>query len=228
MLRVLLVLVVLANLAFFGWVRGWLEPTWPVPDQGEREPERVAAQVRPEAIVVLAPRAASAAVSAARAAAAVCLEAGPLNDADIAAAEAALSPLQLPEGAWRREAGPQPPLWLVYAGRVVDPSVRKVREDDLRRRGLTFEVIDAPADLAPGLVLSRHATQQEAEAATAAVAASQPASAPLKNLKVMSLPPPPQQHWLRVARADPDQQARLQALPGSALAGGFKPCVQRP
>jgi hypothetical protein len=228
MLRALLLLVVLANLAFFGWVQGWFEPTWPVPNQGEREPQRVAAQVRPEAIVVLAPKAASAAVSAARAAAAVCLEAGPLNDADIAGAEAALSPLQLPEGAWRREASPPPPVWLVYGGRVVDAAARKFREDDLRRRGLPFEVIDAPPDLAPGLVLSRHATQQEAEAATAAIAASQPASAPLKTLKVVSLPAPPLQHWLRVARADPEQQSRLKALPSAPLAGGFKPCAQRP
>jgi hypothetical protein len=228
MLRALLALVLLANLAFFGWTRAWFEPTWPAPNQGDREPERVAAQVRPEAIVVLAPRAASAAVSAARAAAAVCLEAGPLNDADIAAAEAALSPLQLPEGAWRREAGPQPPRWLVYAGRVTDAAVRRSREADLRRRGLAFEVIEEPADLAPGLVLSRHVTRQDAEAASAALAAAQPASAPLKVLRVVELPAPTQQHWLQVARADPDQRARLQALPAAALAGGFKPCVQRP
>jgi hypothetical protein len=209
-------------------VRGWFEPTWPVPDQGEREPERVAAQVRPEAILVLAPKAASAAVSAARAAAAVCLEAGPLNDADIAAAEAALSPLQLPEGAWRREAATPPPVWLVYAGRVPDAPIRKFREDDLRRRGLAFEVIDSPPDLSPGLVLSRHASQEEAESAAAAIAAAQPASAPLKTLKVVSLPSPPLQHWLRVARADPDQQTRLKSLPPAPLAGGFKPCAQRP
>jgi hypothetical protein len=76
--------------------------------------------------------------------------------------------------------------------------------------------------------LSRHATRQDAEAASAALAASQPASAPMKILRVVALPAPAQQHWLRVARADPDQGARLQALPAAALAGGFKPCVQRP
>jgi hypothetical protein len=228
MLRALLVMVVVANLVFFGWVRGWYEPVWPAPNHGEREPERLAAQVRPESIVLLAPQAASAAVLAARSAAAVCLEAGPLNDTEIVAAESALQSLRLPEGGWRREAAPLPPPWLVYAGRVAESASRAAREADLRRRGLAFEVIEAPADLAPGLVLSRHATREEAEAASRMVASAQPASAPLKNLRVVSLPPVPAQHWLRVPRADPEQQARLQTLALMVPGGGFKPCAARP
>jgi hypothetical protein len=177
---------------------------------------------------LLAPQAASAAVLAARSAAAVCLEAGPLNDTEIVAAESVLLSLKLPEGGWRREAAPLPPLWLVYAGRVAEAAVRAAREADLRRRGLAFEVIEAPADLAPGLVLSRHATKEEAESASRGVAAAQPASAPLKNLRVVSLPPVPAQHWLRVPRADPEQQVRLQALPPPVPGGGFRLCAASP
>jgi hypothetical protein len=228
MLRALLVMVVVANLVFLGWVRGGFEPVWPAPNHGEREPERLAAQVRPESILVLAPQAASAAVLAARSAAAVCLEAGPLNDTEIVAAESALLSLRLPEGGWRRETAPLPPLWLVYAGRVADPAVRTAREGELRRRGLAFEVIEAPADLAPGLVLSRHATKEEAESASRGLTAAQPASAPLKNLRVVSLPPVPAQHWLRVPRADLEQQARLQALPTPVPGGSFRACASRP
>ena len=68
MLRSLVALVVLANLLFFAWARGWLAPAWPAPRHAEREPERLAAQVRPDTLSVVPPTAASAAVAAARAA----------------------------------------------------------------------------------------------------------------------------------------------------------------
>jgi len=114
MLRALVLLLVLANLLFFVWARGWLAPGWPPPRHGEREPERLAAQVRPDLVVVLQPQAASAAVLAARAAADACLEAGPFDSAGAAAAEAALTAAGLPEGAWQRqpEAPPAARIWL--------------------------------------------------------------------------------------------------------------------
>ncbi len=225
MLRVVVALLLLANLAFFGWARGWFEPSMPPPHQGEREPQRLAAQVRPDAVIVLAPRAASAAIAAARAAAAVCLQAGPLADGEIAAAEAALASAQLPDGALQREAAPAPPLWVVFAGRVPDAAQRRAREAELEKLGLRFERLDAPAELAPGLVVSRHFTKAEAETALAALAS---ASQPLKGARVANLPPGPPRQWLRVPRADVDQQARLLALPPAAVAatgGGFKPCA---
>ena len=53
MLRVLLGLLLLANAPFFGWSQGWLAPAFPAPRTGEREPERLTAQVRPESVVIL-------------------------------------------------------------------------------------------------------------------------------------------------------------------------------
>jgi hypothetical protein len=114
MLRVLVVLLLLANLLFFGWARGWLAPAWPPPRHGEREPERLAAQVRPELITVLPAAAASAAEQAARAAADVCLEAGPFDAAALSGAEAALAQAGLPPGSWERQPDAQAPdqVWL--------------------------------------------------------------------------------------------------------------------
>lgn len=65
MLRALLALLLLANLLFFGWAGGWLAPAFPAPGAADREPGRVAAQVAPERVTVLAPAAASAALAAA-------------------------------------------------------------------------------------------------------------------------------------------------------------------
>jgi hypothetical protein len=154
------------------------------------------------------------------------MEAGPLGENDIIAAEAllatALTPASWPTGSWVRDAAPTPPLWLVYAGRVADAAARRAREAELRKLGLEFELLQAPAELAPGLVLGRHATRAEAEAALAVLAG---ASAPLKGARVVSLPAPPLQAWLRVTRATAEQQARLQEMPAEAFAGGFRPCA---
>lgn len=120
MLRALLVLLIGANVLFFAWAQGWLAPTWPPPRAGEREPQRLAAQVQPERIRVLTPQAASAALVAAREAARVCLEAGPFDAPAIAAAEAALAATGLPEGSWeRQDAVPPPPRrWLLRVPRA--------------------------------------------------------------------------------------------------------------
>ena len=229
MLRALVVALLLANLAFFAWARGWLAPAVLPPRHAEHEPERLTAQLRPEAVTVLSAKAASAAVitavDAARAAAAVCMQAGPMAEAQLAAAETALAPAQVPEGGWAREPAPPPPLWLVFAGRVPDAAARRAREAELRQLGLPFEVLQATADLAPGLVLSRHATRLEADAALAALAPPATLNPALKGTRVLALPAPPAQYWLRVAHAEADLQTRLLALPSAPLAGGFRPCA---
>ncbi len=88
MLRALLAALLLANLLFFGWARGWFAPAWPAPGASEREPNRLAAQVAPERVIVLAPAAASAALLAAKSQP-LC----PPGHAASAAAETASAPL---------------------------------------------------------------------------------------------------------------------------------------
>jgi len=221
LLRALVVLLLLANIAFFAWSRGWLGAP---PHHAEREPERLLAQVRPDVVTVLPAGTASAAVQAARAAALQCLEAGPFADATVSAAEAAIAPASLPEGSWARvESAAGAPMWLVFAGRYPEAALRKSREDDLRKLNLSFELITAPPDLAPGLVLSRHTSRDEAQAWLNARSAT-----PLRGARLVQLPSPPPAYRLRVARADPDQAERLKALPADALAGGFRPCAAKP
>lgn len=70
MIKWLALLLVLANVAFWGWTQGWGGRAWPPPEARQREPERLQQQVRPESIVVLSPRAASAALEQMAAAAA--------------------------------------------------------------------------------------------------------------------------------------------------------------
>jgi hypothetical protein len=62
MIKWLALVLVLANVAFWGWTQGWGGPAWPPPEARQREPARLQQQVRPESITVLSPRAASAAL----------------------------------------------------------------------------------------------------------------------------------------------------------------------
>jgi len=114
-LRTLLLLLLVANAMVFGWTRGWFAPTFQPPRHADREPERLAAQVQPQRVVVLAPGAASSALAAARAAARLCLETGPVAETQLQSAEAALVQAGMAPGAWVRGAalaGQAPGVWL--------------------------------------------------------------------------------------------------------------------
>jgi hypothetical protein len=181
-------------------------------------------------VVVLPAKAASAAISAARAAALVCMEAGPFTETALPAAVAALMAAQLPEASWQSEPVPPPPLWLVYIARGVDAEVQRARSEVLRKLGLTAEVLaGAPPELANGFVLSRHATRGEAEVALAAAAASAASAAPIaRGLRVVNLPAPPGEIWLKAPRLDAEQQEKVKGLAADVVAGGFKACAARP
>jgi hypothetical protein len=214
MLRAAAFALIAANVVFFAWARGWLAPVLPPPHHGEREPERLAAQVRPELVRFVAAPAASAASAGAR-----CLEAGPFTDAEIGGAETALRSAGVPAAAWSRDEVQQQPAWLVYMGRFASAEALRTKEEELRRLRLTtFEELKAPPDLAPGLALSRHDSQAAADTALA-----QFAQRGVRTARVVALPPPPLQHWLRAPQADAATQEKLGALGSPA----FAPCQPR-
>lgn len=64
MLRALVVVLLLVNLAFFAWMQGWLNAVVGVDPAGEREPQRLNAQIQPNTIRLLDPPASAAAVPA--------------------------------------------------------------------------------------------------------------------------------------------------------------------
>jgi len=93
MLRGILLAVLVANLLFFGFTRGWFDGLFGLQSQGDREPERIANQVRPSSIVLMPMASAPPGTSGS------CLESAPVAGAEAAAAEAALK-AALPPGAW--------------------------------------------------------------------------------------------------------------------------------
>jgi hypothetical protein len=220
MLRAFVLALLLFNLAFFAWTQGWLDSVLGTRSTGDREPERLARQVRPETVRIL-----SAGVGAgepAAPAALSCLEAGPFADNEAAAAQAAALGA-LPAGGWVMARVTQPGSWLVYMGKYPNREALSKKEDELKRRKLSYELIEDNAVLAPGISLGRFE-----ERALAAKALEQFARQGIQTARVVELAPASTRQWLRVEKADAAVAARLSALKADALGKGFVACAASP
>ena len=222
MLRALVLALLLANLVFFSWTQGWLDDVVGVRARGDREPERLARQVRPETVVILTPGAAAAAASAAEARLA-CLEAGPFGSAELSAAEAALTGV-VPAGGWQRVEADKPGSWAVYMGRFASTDAQLKKEEELKRLRLSFEELKPaaglPAELTPGLSLGRFSAREAADAALAQFSQNG-----VRSARVVELQKPASVQLLRVARAEPTLAARLTGLKPELLGKPFLPCA---
>lgn len=220
MLRLLVVLLVLANVVFYAWTQGRLDGLVGVRAQGDREPERLGRQVRPESIRVLPPASPVAAAMVADTAAPVCLEAGPYTAAQIGAAEGVLQTV-LPAGSWASLKTEAPPVWIVYMGKYANREAMQKKADELRRLRVSFEEVRNAPDLEEGLALGRYDGRPAAEKALAELTARG-----VRTARVATLPPVTT-HSLRVERADATLQTRLAGLRAEALQGkSFTPCAR--
>jgi hypothetical protein len=229
-MRVVLIVLLVANLGFFAWTQGWLDGVVGVRADGGREPERLARQVHPELIRTLSPAevaASGAAKSSTEAqnaeAAAACLQAGPFTPAEIGAAEAALQ-AALPASGPARYANlktEQPGTWLVYLGRFASLDAVRQKEEELARIHVDYEELLEPPELAPGLALGRFDSKAGAEAGLARLV-----QRGLRTGRVTVLTPPGAVHSLRIEHADAALQAQLAALASPAFATRrFEPCA---
>jgi hypothetical protein len=157
LLRWIVLVLALANGGIYAWSQGWLGNGDAAGN--EREPQRLQHQVNAQRVQVkpLAPE------GAAQAARRFCMEAGPLVDADVPAAEAALRDAGLEDGQWKRGSVDRPGTWLVYMGRLPDPELMARKQAELQRRGIAFETVRGAPDLEPGLSLGRFNDPAQAE-----------------------------------------------------------------
>jgi hypothetical protein len=188
MLRLIVVLLIVLNAGYAAWSQGAMRSWGWGPDE-QREPQRVAEQVRPEVIRVIAvapsnapaatnevaaaptPAAVPAATSAPTptlpaSAVPVCLQAGPIDLPDAAQIAALRSALDkaLPGGSWKldiRVAGAA--RWIIYMGKFDNKAELERKRNQLSPRvRKALQELENPA-LQPGLSLARFATQVQAQ-----------------------------------------------------------------
>lgn len=219
MLRLLVGLLLVANVLFWAFSRDEVARALGLVSASEREPERLARQVHPEAVLLLdaagLPRAASAGLAGLAASAAAvplsCLESGPLTEDQALAATRELQLAGVPAGGWvdmRREL---PGRWLLYMGRFVDREQARRKSLELQRMSLPFEeVLDVP-ELSPGLVLGQFDNDAEAQARLGQLRARG-----VRTARVVQQSAPGVEHRLRVDRLAAERRTRLLALSGGA------------
>ena len=169
MLRLLALLLLLANGAYFAWSHNLLRAAGLGPEQ-QSEPQRVAQQIEPQALQLLksvpSPHTAASAQgdgltsgppstpASAPVVASVplaCLQAGPFDDRQSAVLRRAADST-LVAGEWRLEPAVVPAHWIVYMGKYPDPAALDEKKAELQLHNVPFQVLTDPA-LAPGLSL---------------------------------------------------------------------------
>ena len=225
MLRVLLLVLLLANLAFFVWSQGGFGATGGATAGGEHEPERLARQVHPEAVQLLTlPAAASGPASQASAASAAASRASATEAASAPstpASDAASSPAP----------APAPAPVEASASAALPASVASAAS--VNSAGAALVAAPAPPPPAPpGTRCLEAGPFSGAELATAETALA--ANAKTRRIARRwvqltpdaAIAPAAPQHRLRID-ATPDEVAVLESLPASVVGRSFTPCTAR-
>jgi hypothetical protein len=210
MLRWLVAALLLANAGVYAWSQGWLGNDTAA--EAEREPQRLQRQVNAQQVQVRPFTPESAALAARR----FCVEAGPLADTDLPAAEGALRDAGLDEGQWQRGQVDRPGTWLVYMGRLPDSELMARKQAELQRRGVAFEVVRGAPDLEPGLSLGRYNDPAQAQDALRSLT-----QRGVRTARVVTLQTAQRMNTLRAATLSADM---LKALKSQPAGRPFRAC----
>ena len=220
MLRLLVLLLVLANAGYYAWAHGMLAAYGFAP-VAQTEPQRVAQQIKPEALRILTPQEASLAQQTnlpSAAAATECLQVGVFNEEQTVVLRERLVSA-LPAGSWALESVQEPARWLVYMGKYSSPDAVTKKQSELRGLGVSFEALNNAA-LEPGLSLGSFPTQAEADLALARISKKG-----VKTAKVVQEREELRGQRLKVASVDTELRSQLEnikpMLAGKALQSCF-------
>ncbi len=170
MLRFLVLLLILANGAYYAWSQGYLASIGFDPAV-QTEPHRLQTQIKPEAIRLLSPQEAKRVELLAAAAppkAPECLQSSLLDERQLTAVRSAVA--ILPTGTYSLQEAIEPARWIVYMGKYANAEALAKKKAELRDLNISFESLKN-ATLEPGLSLAALPTQAQANDAMANLAA---------------------------------------------------------
>ena len=225
-----MLLLVLANTAYFAWSQGLLTPLGLAPSV-QSEPQRLATQIRPEAIRLLtadeaaqlenssaASRPGNGASTSVVEAPAECLQAGLFNEQQTAALRITLE-TALPSGSWQLESSVEPARWIVYMGKYGTEDALARKRAELRQLGVAFRPVNSDA-LAPGLALASFAAQADAEKELARVATKG-----VRTARVALERPEARGQILKLAAVDAALRKQLDSLAPQLEGKVLRPCA---
>lgn len=224
MLRLMILILLVANGLYLAWSQGLLKTYGWTPAQ-QTEPQRLAQQIHPERMRILGaedqrrPEARAAQINPPPQRPTECLQAGLFDERQSEALRQALTPA-LPAGSWTLESGMEPNRWIVYMGRYADSEAMNKKLAELRARSLNirFEPLLNPA-LAPGLSLGSYPTEAAARDALAELA-----SRGVRTARVVQERAEVRGQWLRLPLADTALKQRLDTLKPALAGKPLRPC----
>ena len=163
-MRLLALILLLANVLYFVWGNGLLRAIGFAPTQ-QSEPQRLEQQIKPQALRLLTPQEFHRVEQQVQAdlAPKECLLAGPFDENQMMAIGKTLAGA-LPGGTWQWDAQHTPPRWIVYMGKYPNPDALQKKRSELASLGLKSESLSNAA-LEPGFSLGGFDTKALADAA---------------------------------------------------------------
>jgi len=163
MLRLLVLALLLINGIYYGWSHNLFRPYGFAPEQ-QGEPQRLAQQIKPEALKILSAQELNRVETQLQAdlAPKECLMAGPLDDGQVSAARRVLEP-GWPANSWQMQTVQIAPRWIVYMGKYPNEDALAKKRAELTSMKLEIQPLQNPA-LEIGFSLGGFPTQAEANA----------------------------------------------------------------
>ena len=218
MLRFLVLFLVLANSAYYAWSHGMLRDYGFAP-VAHSEPQRVAQQLRPEAIRLLKSDEArrAEAVPQVPVKPAECLQAGVFNDVQTARLRSTLE-AALPAGTWLLDGAFEPARWIVYMGKYPNADALAKKRTELASLNLRFEPLSNPS-LEIGLSLGGFETQAAATAALTGLS-----QRGVRTARVVQERAEFRGSLLKIPAVDDAIKARLEELKPALAGKSFRVC----
>ena len=213
MLRMLALALLLANAGYFAWSQGLLAAYGFKPAR-QAEPERLARQIRPEALQLITPLAPAAPQPVASIdvqtlamppAGTACLQVGLFTGQQARVLRPRLL-AGLPEGSWSLESSDESNRWIIYMGKYVSKDAMNRKRLKLEQLGLAFQPPASPL-LNPGLSLGSFGSKADAEEVL-----MQMNQRGLRSARVVLERPDLPSLWLRLPVADAAMRTQLDDL----------------
>ena len=217
MLRLIVLLLLLANGGYYAWSRG-LFLSWGVGPVQQSEPQRLQQQIQPDAVRVLPPeelRRLEAQVALAPRTI-ECLATPALDDPQVASVRGALQ--SWPAGSWALEPVVEPPRWILYMGKYPDVEQLARKRAELRQLGISFEAPLNP-QLEPGLSLGAYPNEPSAQQQLEQLAARG-----VRTARVMQDRPEQRGTRLLLAAVDDALRGRVDELKAALGTRTLRPC----
>lgn len=218
MLRFAVLLLVLVNGLYFAWSQGLLRAYGFAPAV-QAEPQRLAQQIRPEALRVLTPTEAQRVQNqvAADQAPKECLTAGVFDDAQATPLRHAMESA-LPADAWTLEPVVVPARWIVYMGKFANAEGVAKKRAELAVMNLVPQPVHNP-DLELGLSLGSFDSQAGANAELAKLQLRG-----IRTARVVQEQAETRGYMLRLPALSADMKPRLADAKAAMAGKALRPC----